>query len=377
MLWVKCVSLNIEMTPVQLVDLIYACLLGEAEWQSFLDRLSGMLPGGKSVFFFHDAARNAGGFSLASGLEEKYLEAYNDYYSLRNPWMKRAAVRPVGLGVVAEQMLDRSDLLRTEYYWDFLRSIEGESAVGVTVFRDGVRSFNLSTLTDQADPDKNMAGARVLTTLAPHLQRAFHYYRSNSVSPASGQMTLLDAAGIGLLLVGPSLTVLSANEQAEELLYKGQICRLSPIGRLSLRNPDADMSLRQMLTMGSRVPRIFAYHEATNGGRAKVTLVRLNKDGHAEFFAGPTVAVLMDVIHLDIGDVAKDLLARYGLTSAEARLAQALDGGASVKDAAVSFGISEGTARQQLKAVFRKIGVTRQAELIRCMHDPAYHSSDW
>lgn len=54
-----------------------------------------------------------------------------------------------------------------------------------------------------------------------------------------------------------------------------------------------------------------------------------------------------------------------GLTQSEARLAAAVGGGKPPKVAATSLGISEGNARTTLKAVFRKLGLARQAELVR------------
>jgi DNA-binding CsgD family transcriptional regulator len=127
-----------------------------------------------------------------------------------------------------------------------------------------------------------------------------------------------------------------------------------------------------MMKSGAPIPRRFTYYEATRRGKAKVTLVRLNKDPVAEFFSGPTVAILIDVMRMEVGDVAGVLVSRHRLTAAEARLAQALERGATIREAASAFGISEGTARYQLKSVFRKVGVTRQAELIRAMHDPRF-----
>lgn len=54
----------------------------------------------------------------------------------------------------------------------------------------------------------------------------------------------------------------------------------------------------------------------------------------------------------------------YGLSAAEARLAIALTDGETLKHAADRFGISMNTARDQLKAVFRKVGVDRQSNLV-------------
>jgi DNA-binding CsgD family transcriptional regulator len=63
-----------------------------------------------------------------------------------------------------------------------------------------------------------------------------------------------------------------------------------------------------------------------------------------------------------------DLLQRcYGLTTAEARLTMVLLEGHSLKDAAELCSITLNTAKSQLKGVFAKTQVQRQAELIRVL----------
>jgi DNA-binding CsgD family transcriptional regulator len=54
----------------------------------------------------------------------------------------------------------------------------------------------------------------------------------------------------------------------------------------------------------------------------------------------------------------------FGLTRAEARLAGRLGAGDDITSAAERLGVSEGTLRGALKAIFRKTGVRRQAELV-------------
>src|ERR1039458_6421023 len=54
----------------------------------------------------------------------------------------------------------------------------------------------------------------------------------------------------------------------------------------------------------------------------------------------------------------------FGLSIAEARLAQHLASGEALEDAAKDLGISKNTARVQLKAAFTKLNVHRQAELV-------------
>jgi DNA-binding CsgD family transcriptional regulator len=55
----------------------------------------------------------------------------------------------------------------------------------------------------------------------------------------------------------------------------------------------------------------------------------------------------------------------YRLSRAEARLALHIVEGGDIASYAKSVGVRVGTARSQLKAVFAKTGVSRQAELVR------------
>jgi DNA-binding CsgD family transcriptional regulator len=54
----------------------------------------------------------------------------------------------------------------------------------------------------------------------------------------------------------------------------------------------------------------------------------------------------------------------FDLTPAEARVASALTGGATIREISRQIGIGEETVRSQLKAVFEKTGTRRQAELV-------------
>ncbi len=57
----------------------------------------------------------------------------------------------------------------------------------------------------------------------------------------------------------------------------------------------------------------------------------------------------------------------FGLTGAEVRLARKLRDGRSLKDAATELGVSVNTVRNQLAAVFDKMGLQRQSDLVRAL----------
>ena len=74
---------------------------------------------------------------------------------------------------------------------------------------------------------------------------------------------------------------------------------------------------------------------------------------------------------------AEDNLSQlYGLTPAEVRLAKAFLAEASIRDAATSEGLTNGTARQYLKRIFKKTGTHNQAQLMRLLLSVAEKEQD-
>ena len=71
---------------------------------------------------------------------------------------------------------------------------------------------------------------------------------------------------------------------------------------------------------------------------------------------------------LDDEQATKDRLTdRFGLTSAEADLASAFLREGSLKAAAEHRGLTQGTARQYFKRIFRKTGTDSQVKLMKLL----------
>jgi DNA-binding CsgD family transcriptional regulator len=82
--------------------------------------------------------------------------------------------------------------------------------------------------------------------------------------------------------------------------------------------------------------------------------------------AGKAGSVLVTVNDLDrtLSPSPERLVAAFGLTRSEARVAAYLFEMGRLEDVAAASGTSIGTVRHQLKSVFDKTGTTRQAELM-------------
>jgi DNA-binding CsgD family transcriptional regulator len=60
----------------------------------------------------------------------------------------------------------------------------------------------------------------------------------------------------------------------------------------------------------------------------------------------------------------QERLIRLGLTRGQARIAMAVGGGLSSKEAAAQLKLTDGTIRTVLKAVYERLGLTRQSQLV-------------
>ncbi len=350
-----------------LTDLIYGALFGETSWQAFLDALAATMPNAKSTLFYHDAVSRTGGLSLSSGLEDTEAEAYNRYYAAINPWMPRAATRQIGLGVIADQMLARDELLKTEFYNDYIRWIDCESSVGVTIMREKGRSFNLSTLTSSADPDFNRINAELLCDLAPHLRRAFDFIRREHGDPQNKEngLSLFDAIGVGIVYIGEDQTIRSINRAAEQMMSEGEVIGTAMSGRIRIHNGELAGRLSALLRRRVQTPPASTLVRMKTAS-FKCTLVRMQSDFITDFLDGPTVALIIERASAPLRPDLNDALPRIDqLTAAEMRIAAGIAAGLSLREVARTNDVSYETARSHLKNIYSKLGVNSQVGLVR------------
>lgn len=348
----------------ELVELIYGSLLEHGKWQEFLDRLNGALRHGKTTFLYYDSVVRQGHFSLTSGYTGDEVAAYNTYYNTVNPWMPKAAVRPIGVGVTSDHMFNSELLRKTEFYNDYLLKSGLEGGAGLTVSRDKGRSFVLTTLMSAKDHQSSAKLANLFTDLSPHLARAFSYFRKSAKdSDASRtQCQLLDAAGIGLVIVDEDGRVRNLNGMAETFVEEGCGLRLATNGAVLFAKGDLQEMLKAMCRRHSK-DGVKRAELTCLGKRLEITMVRMQSDKLREFLAGPSVALLLKPLP------AADCLSRYALSAKEADVAKAIVGGKTINQIADERGLSRETVRTQLKSVFGKLGVTSQIELVRKFTD--------
>lgn len=348
-----------------LIDLIYSAMLGETSWKAFLDRMSESSPGSWSVLFAHDGAKGDGYIGLHAGCDDEgMLSAYDRHYSLVNPWAPYCMTKQPGRGIIAHDAFPQAELVKSEYYNDFLLPMGVRSSAGCTIDKDKDRILLVSTMTVEDDPDVIRPVADQFTRLAPHLKRAADFYRKGPRLRAVTELggSLFEALHVGMMMVGEGGRVEVVSEAARALIAQSPIVRISPVGRVGLRSEAAQAVLADMLALTYSGPKTVSF----SSDDLSLTLVHVGKDRLSYYFEGPTVMLLIERSK-PVGDAfdAADFSAAYGLTKAETRAMTGILSGMSVDEMADAASLSRETIRSQTKSLYAKVGVRGEADLLR------------
>ncbi len=290
-----------------------------------------------------------------------------------NPWITTAWAAPLRrLTTMDDVGLDR---LRQSKIWDavYATPVGIRQSVGALLDRAADRAeFVLFSRADAYDVPET----KRLTDLLPHLARAWRV--RNAIARweqrAADMAAALDRLDRGVIVTDAEGKVRYANRAADALLGAGDAIDATR-GRLRGARPADSAALTAMIDRATQ----------TGIGRAGVAVDALTLPRAGDGAPLAVVAEPLSPAHGDrlgqtqghgailfLSDAAsssRPSAARVGqvyhLTPAEAQVAARIADGAGVAAVAADLGISENTVKTHLKAVFEKVGVTRQVQLVR------------
>jgi len=200
--------------------------------------------------------------------------------------------------------------------------------------------------------------------LAPHFVRAQELQRQ-ALEVEEHKRLLersLDQLPLGIAVTDGDGAILSINRALISMLHD-HACLSMSVGRLESRPRKALADALRAVAFDDRPDVPLRLEDG--GGGLSVWVSRLS--GVAG--AGADARVAIWVASRDVAPISEaGLCVLFGTTSAEARLVQRLMTGRSLDDVAVDLGTSINTVKTQLKAVFAKVGVHRQSELMHALY---------
>ena len=215
----------------------------------------------------------------------------------------------------------------------------------------------------------------MLQILMPHLRRALmlHVQLMHMRSSTVGLETALSVFDHAVLGLDQKSQVMFLNRQAEQILMENDGLSVAN-GRMTAFLPELNRPLQSLVSNAVATG-------AGCGGFPGGSMLMARKSGKSSLrltvtpvsaaFHGCSVRLAALVF---LSDPAKRILSRgdilralYGLTPAEARVADHLSQGLEVREVAGMLGMTLETGRFHVKRILSKTGVRRQAELVRLM----------
>jgi DNA-binding CsgD family transcriptional regulator len=361
-------------TQLALVSSLYETLAEADGWTTFMDALARSYGGGRASLFVVEAPAQAAQLVAWGQWEPEQIIRFKQYYVANNPWSgRRMPGDPIGIVFRLEQVLPRSDLIKTEHYNDFLRPALVDAAICVKI-QAGSRRMYLNVLFPQATAEHDPDTIGRMQRLVPHILRAAQVKRQldGFETRAVSAEAALSALGTAMMAVNAAGHLVYMNVAAERIIATGDGPKVVR-SVLDAFVPGEGRLLRQLVASALQVARDVA---ASPGGVMRIS----RRSGCAPYevlvapvssttlglgFDGPLAAVFVRDPEARIAPPIDRLQLLYALTGAEARLMQALLAGDTLDTIAERIEVSRETLRSQLKAVFLKTGTHSQIELIR------------
>lgn len=202
-----------------LVRLIYEAIDDSRLWSPFLAKFADSVRADTAGLLTQCKTGGWARFRAAVGIDSESRKVYEEYFVSRNPWLQRRRDISAAAVETEEQVLNFEELVKTEFYHDFLRPhswLHGCSAV------TNVEAATFSSLYALRAPRNGHFGRdeiELCRYLAPHIQTAARIQqRISDLEIALEQLRVgeMDAKTLFSLGLTPAETRLAV------ALFKGQ-----------------------------------------------------------------------------------------------------------------------------------------------------------
>jgi DNA-binding CsgD family transcriptional regulator len=360
----------------ELLATLYAAPLQPEKWQFFFDQLSQLTKISSGYFI---SGSQSGYEVLAGGgfaWNQEAMRIMNERYVLADPFGPPFFRNP-RIGVIpGEELVSQHQLLKTEFYNDFLVNNEMETVTMVSCTSTAERVDVMPVWRRSKDGPMDQDSVNLLRLVLPHAHLVLQMRTKLQQAEFRGLVgeSALDAMSIAALLVSETGHVQHMNSLATDIVRKADGLRIE---RTTLKAIDSSETAKLQGLIRSAATEAKKSAGLAPGGALSISRNRVKGPLHVAVLPITQDRTSMAANHCALVIVSDQstsprsraslLTMLYRLTPTEARLADLLLGGLEVRAVADHLGITIETARFHLKRVLAKTGTHRQTELIRLM----------
>ena len=364
---------NMQLLP-QVVEAVYDSVTDPARWQQTLETICRMSEGSLAMLAVIDTISNTARMSVSCG-DPTVLQPLSDYGSgvlfyAALPQMEIDVPFTVDSIYALQGPDTRQCWLESRIAREWVVPNRLDDFFWVALMKQPNRVGTLLVVTDKDRRQISGADLRMMSELAPHVRRAVMIGDMFEAERRTAEIfrSILESLSHPVLIVGDDMHVLFANPAAEALLAENEAVS-STRGQLSFRYPKANAAVARAVELGQRDE--FALGPAgINVPLAKASAPAVahvmplaRRDISARVSQRAAAAIFIAAAGATPVPALEAIAALFGLTAAEKRVAGHVAAGMTRRDIATAGGVSDGTVKSQLAAIFDKTGTGDQREL--------------
>ena len=342
---------------------LYGGIDGDRPWEAFLEALTDWLGSAFATLIITSPGRAEPGTFVTPGADPRFSASYIERHFANDPFQGLPEGKVTSFG----EFLAGQDPARFAAYREYLAQTGGEQVLGVDLRFAGQFEARFRATRSEDMPEFNADDRARFQNLVPHLRIAVSLFEKQQFAGAEHSLlrSASDGLGLALLVLDRQCRLLSSNALADRILNEGE----------GLRRAGAEVRF-ESLPLRRKIAALLQSGSADGG----VSRFRVPRPDHGDLVATAR-AIDLPAIHSGTGalalflarpgndltlepDTIRDLL---GVTPAEARLCSVLAQGHSLVQAARQLGVAHNTAKAQLRSIFAKTQVHRQAQLVNLL----------
>ncbi|SNB73208.1 transcriptional regulator, LuxR family [Arboricoccus pini] len=358
----------------RLIGQIYDTVANPETWPVVLERCAEFVGGVMPSIFWQDAIVRWASVFYFHGEDPHCRDRYFQTYAGTNPLFPARSFVESGIVMGGGDVVPHAEFRETRFFKEWVQSEGIFDAVGANLQCHPTSSACLAVQRSVEQRVVDQSSRARMDMIVPHLRRAVLTGREldHQKARSDGLEKALGSLSTGIFLVDKEGRLSLANEKGRQLLEEGSFLRLRG-ETLSVAHPKIDHALRCALrSAATGKPAIdgeaaLALTPVTVKPRWLATFLPLSTGARLKARLGfnADVAIIVRRAEIHVASGIETIARIYGLTAAEMRVLRSVAVYASVEDIARALGISAGTVKTHLTALFGKTGTHRRADLVR------------
>ena len=364
-----------------IISQIYDAALEQEQWTDVIKNITQTLNAEQGYIRIIDTTSNNVQLCYGYNKDLSWVQAFKDYYVHQDPWLNKILKSENSVIACTHHHISNEKYEAMEYYQDFVRPQKIHYGLGgvLNVGKNITAYLALNRKKEnQGFQNKQLEN---LQFIAPHLQKALLINEKTRHIDIENNLfrDALSQINSPLLLVNKNGKVLFINPHAEKIIehQTGINIKNDNISFVSSKQNKILHNLIHQATKNKIHSSLqqggaMNYIDPFNKTSLSILVTPINPDRtNIDTQSDNNVLLLLNANNQEAPLTTELLIALYKLTTAEARLTVHLCQGLTLAEISEKFSLSINTLKTQLRSCFNKVGVSRQAELVRVIHNNA------